>query len=572
MRRMLLVAFLLVPAPVQAAVSYVDNLAQCAGLLPCYSTIMVAVETAMPPATIEVFPGVYHEAVAFFFKGGIELRSRGAGSHPVIVAPALTPAVHIINSPDVLLSGFIVEAPQGVGVAVSGGGSSSVILEDNYIRSRWGVFFNSVTGCVARDNTIEGGRLDMGGSGGCVPEGNTVRGSIMINGGLPVGLLGAYGNIVESNLVIDGSIRLVLFRGQDNLIRDNVVRGGGIEVGHGAAHNTIEDNFVSGSPGDGIRANSYGDYGYANNGGGNIIRGNTSVENAGCDLSDISEPSTSYPNAWSDNRYGTSCGTASQSCPTPATWYRDADGDGYGTADDRQEACSQPAGFEGGPGDCDDANPSIHPGASEDCDGRDDDCNGGIDDDPSATASCDDGNACTIDACRAGACATSPAIIPQATCTASPEVLNLDSNGKPFGLTVALTDRCSGRALDPMGLTPLFVSAVNAPALGQVILPTPNSDPGCTQDGIWETVSHRDGVDADTMTTHFQAPSDGLCTTLDGNRQDIIRLLGNGPDGGKADISFAAGYPGAADSMRCAASVVIRRAAVNQAEGVVSRR
>ena len=50
-----------------------------------------------------------------------------------------------------------------------------------------------------------------------------------------------------------------------------------------------------------------------------------------------------------------------------ATWYLDADGDGYGLDDQPLIACAQPAGYAADAGDCDDAEPSIHPGATETC-------------------------------------------------------------------------------------------------------------------------------------------------------------------------------------------------------------
>jgi len=90
------------------------------------------------------------------------------------------------------------------------------------------------------------------------------------------------------------------------VISNNTVRGGGIglsgsTVGGGATDNRIESNFVSGSTGDGIRV-EVGD------GARNVIRENTAVENAGCDINDMSGPSV--VNTWEDNRFGTSCGAA----------------------------------------------------------------------------------------------------------------------------------------------------------------------------------------------------------------------------------------------------------------------
>ncbi len=130
------------------------------------------------------------------------------------------------------------------------------------------------------------------------------------------------------------------------------------------------------------------------------------------------------------------------------SWYRDADTDGYGNPDDSTLACSQPAGYvadnqdcndgcascyPGAPevcdgldndcngtvppeeadgdghricaGDCEDGNPNIHPGAEEICDGLDNDCEGGADEEPEASASCNNDLFCDgQEFCSDGSC------------------------------------------------------------------------------------------------------------------------------------------------------------------------
>lgn len=59
------------------------------------------------------------------------------------------------------------------------------------------------------------------------------------------------------------------------------------------------------------------------------------------------------------------------------TFYEDLDGDGYGTTVSTTQACSKPSGYAAQPGDCDDTDASVHPGAVEfACDGIDQDCDG----------------------------------------------------------------------------------------------------------------------------------------------------------------------------------------------------
>lgn len=63
------------------------------------------------------------------------------------------------------------------------------------------------------------------------------------------------------------------------------------------------------------------------------------------------------------------------------TWYRDADGDGFGTPSDSRVGCEQPDHHVHSAQDCDDTNPWTHPMADELCNDIDDDCDGDIDED-----------------------------------------------------------------------------------------------------------------------------------------------------------------------------------------------
>ena len=59
-----------------------------------------------------------------------------------------------------------------------------------------------------------------------------------------------------------------------------------------------------------------------------------------------------------------------------ATWYVDADGDGFGNPSETIDSCDVQTGYSLLPTDCDDTDPDVSPAAAELCNGRDEDCNG----------------------------------------------------------------------------------------------------------------------------------------------------------------------------------------------------
>ena len=88
--------------------------------------------------------------------------------------------------------------------------------------------------------------------------------------------------------------------------------------------------------------------------------------------------STAYPGA---TEY---CDTIDNNCDgdvdegLTTTYYQDADGDGYGDSSTGGDHCLAPSGMVTADADCDDTDATTYPGATEWCDGIDNDCDGSV--------------------------------------------------------------------------------------------------------------------------------------------------------------------------------------------------
>jgi len=99
------------------------------------------------------------------------------------------------------------------------------------------------------------------------------------------------------------------------------------------------------------------------------------ADNTDCDDTDAN----TYPGAAEicDGKDNNCDGTIDEG-QTTTTFYRDADGDGYGTIIDTHQGCTPNAGYVASAGDCNDNNALINPGAADICDNNiDEDCSGG---------------------------------------------------------------------------------------------------------------------------------------------------------------------------------------------------
>jgi hypothetical protein len=121
--------------------------------------------------------------------------------------------------------------------------------------------------------------------------------------------------------------------------------------------------------------------------------------------------------------------------PPLLTWYRDADGDGYGLANDSQQARFRPTGFVSVSNDCDDTAAAVRPGATEVCNGVDDNCDSQVDEGVRTTFYADtDGDGFGDAAAPQAACAAPSGHVSNAT----------DCNDTSAAIKPGATEVCNG--------------------------------------------------------------------------------------------------------------------------------
>lgn len=121
-------------------------------------------------------------------------------------------------------------------------------------------------------------------------------------------------------------------------------------------------------------------------------RTTSTVSSSDTDCTDTGEAAVTIPSGDCDDTSASIHPTATETCNSKdddcdgntdegvkTTFYKDTDVDTYGNAASTTQACSAPSGYVANLTDCNDADATIHPGATETCNLKDDNCDGSVD-------------------------------------------------------------------------------------------------------------------------------------------------------------------------------------------------
>ncbi|HRP31480.1 MAG TPA: MopE-related protein [Agriterribacter sp.] len=196
-------------------------------------------------------------------------------------------------------------------------------------------------------------------------------------------------------------------------------------------------------------------------------------------------------------------------CPVdpnaPSVFYADADGDGYGNIAVTIKACAAPAGYVRDSTDCNDGNAAVHPGATEDCNGIDDNCNGLTDENVTITFYLDaDGDGFgSLDA-STEACTVPPGYVVESTdCDDNNPAVNKGATEVCNGID----DNCDGQIDE--GANTTFYADADGDGYGNIAV----TIKACTAPAGYV----KDGTDCDDSKTTVHPGATEDCNGIDDN-------------------------------------------------------
>jgi hypothetical protein len=252
---------------------------------------------------------------------------------------------------------------------------------------------------------------------------------------------------------------------------------------------------------------------------------------------------------------------------TFSSYYTDADGDGYG-AGTAVMACAPISGRVTNNGDCNDSNPAVHPGATEICNGIDDDCVGGIDNGLTFSNYYPDADGDTYGNKFAS---------PQSACAPVPGKVtnNLDCDDALFAVKPGAAEVCNGRDdncngmvdegltfsnywpdldSDGFGSASAMAQSACAPVAGKVTNNTDCNDSNASvHPGAIEVCNGVDDncdglIDNNTMTVAYYIDSDGDGYGAGANAvMSCSPIAGRAPNNSDCDDTRASVHPNATE-------------------------
>ncbi|MDF1564321.1 MAG: MopE-related protein [Deltaproteobacteria bacterium] len=228
-------------------------------------------------------------------------------------------------------------------------------------------------------------------------------------------------------------------------------------------------------------------------------------------------------------------GATDEGLPT-TDFFLDGDGDGWGdAAGPTLAACQAPGGYAAEAGDCAPADPWIHPGATELCDGVDQDCDGATDEGATNDywPDLDGDNYGDARAIPTAACSAPPGLVANGD-----DCRDDDREVRPGAL-----EACNGRDDDCDGVTDESLPTAGYwPDLDGDGHGDPNGEPvrSCRQ--LPGTAPNFGDCRDDDATIHPRAPElcDGIDNDCDGNTDEELPLNRSWPDAdgdGRGDAS-----------------------------------
>jgi len=141
-----------------------------------------------------------------------------------------------------------------------------------------------------------------------------------------------------------------------------------------------------------------------------------------------------------------------------------------------------------------------------------------------------------------------PLVVAQPVCSINPSSLNLGAQGNSFTINLSVVNACNPGSPSPIPPGSLGIAHVSH--AGNTTFPDPASfscpdaDGGTRfETGLFEDLAAR-SISGNSGSLKFDRASDGVCSSLDGNRQDLVAVMSDVPDGSNAQICVSSAVGG----------------------------